>query len=191
MSAFEGRSRSTAILSDRHAGVIAGRIRDLRNTGYFSTTEAAFLETLLWKRPKGLASVIGWTYKRFRALTRFSYDAMSSAISKAASFGFLIVRKRFLLIEWANGGKKWRQSPNEYTFIAPANCDSTEASGDLRRKKVRKINEVTVLFVKPELPAADVQTAQNALRARADHVMRVAMEERLKKLAETGYTRPT
>jgi hypothetical protein len=140
-------------MSPSQAAWIAKRARKALRAGLLSHHQFAVLEVLLWEaRPSGSDRATA-AYSWLQKLAHASRQTVVDAIKAGMRLGLLRKIKHKTLVLWANGGRKWKQRPNEYVF----DCESTQCTE--YPKQVVQIHRI-------EPSGSEVQAAQDALEAR-------------------------
>jgi hypothetical protein len=135
------------------AAFIAKRARKALRAGELTPHHFAVLETLLWdaRKPgsdRAVAS-LGWLQKLARVCRQTAVDAIKAGVR----LGLLRKIKHKTLTLWANGGRQWRQRPNEYVF----HCESTAQT---------EYPKQVIQILSVEVSSAEIAAAQAALASR-------------------------
>jgi hypothetical protein len=116
-------SHATAeFLSPTKAAHLAKQARKLHRAGALTHAQLVIFDTILWdaRKPGSDRAVVSYT--GLQKLARVCRQTIADAVSAFERLGLLRRIKLKVLVLWANGGKKWRQCPNEYAFC----CESGE-----------------------------------------------------------------
>jgi len=140
-------------LSPTQAAHISSRGRKLQRTGQLTPHTALVLENLLWSaRERGSDRVIA-SYSWIQKLANVCRQTVANAIEALVRLGLLRKVKHKTLALWANGGRQWRQRPNEYVFC----CESARQT---------EYPKEVIQILNTDPGSAEIRSAQAALAER-------------------------
>jgi hypothetical protein len=141
-------------MSPIQAAYLAKRARKAVRAGLLTPHHFTVLEILLWEvRPRG-SDRAAVSYSRLQELAGRCRQTVADAIKAGLRLGLLRKIKHKTLTLWANGGRKWRQTPNEYVF----HCESTAQT---------EYPKEVIQILKTAPGNAEIRSAQAAMAERA------------------------
>jgi hypothetical protein len=156
-----------AKLTPADAGAIAARARKLLRRGLITHCQHVLIDTLLWSCRTAGTTAASASYGTLQRLAHMARATIAVGLTALERLGLLQRVKRRVLVVWHNGGRAWRQLPNEYRFTRPADCEFSARTDS-------KTPDITILA----RPAADAAKASEALAAVRER-RRSAVEARL------------
>jgi hypothetical protein len=139
-------------LSPEAAAQIARRARRLLRRGELSQYSFTVLDALLWAGRKPGQDKVTAAYSHIQRIAHCCRATAVKAIKALVQLGLLRKQKKRDLVLWCNGGRRWRQLPNNYQF----RCESTAQT-----EYPEKITTIRKIEANP----AEARAAQAALTA--------------------------
>jgi hypothetical protein len=140
-------------MTPTQAAYVAKRARKAVRAGLLTHHQHGVLEVLLWDARKPGSDRVNAAYGWLEKLAHVCHQVAVDAVKAFVRLGLLRKIKHKTLTLWANGGRQWRQRPNEYVF----HCEST---GQTEYAK----EVIQILSVEPR--GSEINAAQAALAER-------------------------
>jgi hypothetical protein len=133
------------------AAHVASRGRKLLRAGRITHAQFAILDSMLWSGRDRSSDTATISYDGIMKLAHCCRSTVAKTITRLVALGVVQKTKRKVLAIWNNGGRQWKQLPNQYRLI---HCESVGQT-DSKQEVIKTVR------VEPN--SATVKAAQDAL----------------------------